>query len=193
MKGKDLPKSFWAKACNTAIYILNRSYTKAVNGMTPLQALFGKKPSVAHFKVFGCDCFVHVLDLNLSPIYYIWRGGRRHHFATCPFSNSARPLHIQHPYCVHPHCRQAIAQLIPNLVLSGLIFNMFNAPMIAFTFLDYITLIWDSVCMVTLHYASLAHHFLDLSYELLIWWKSFLSKTLLSFMWYIYRRSSLWL
>ena len=64
MKGKDLPKSFWAKACNTVVYILNHSYTKAVKGMTPLQAYSGKKPSAAHFKIFGCECFVHVPDAN---------------------------------------------------------------------------------------------------------------------------------
>ena len=64
MKGKDFLKSFKAEACNTVVYILNRSYTKAVNEMTPLHAFFGKKPSAAHFRIFGCECFVHVSDAN---------------------------------------------------------------------------------------------------------------------------------
>lgn len=36
MKGKNLPNAFWAELCNTAIYILKRSFTKAVKEMTPL-------------------------------------------------------------------------------------------------------------------------------------------------------------
>ncbi|MCO5571668.1 hypothetical protein L7F22_025415 [Adiantum nelumboides] len=34
IKAKGLPDSFWAEAVNTAVYILNRSYTKAVKDMT---------------------------------------------------------------------------------------------------------------------------------------------------------------
>ena len=64
LKGKGLPNSFWAEAVSTAVYILNRSTTKAVEGMTPLQAYLGKKPSVAHFKVFGSEFFVHVPDAD---------------------------------------------------------------------------------------------------------------------------------
>ncbi|MCO5557407.1 hypothetical protein L7F22_010970 [Adiantum nelumboides] len=60
IKAKGLPDSFWAEAVNTAVYILNRSYTKAVKDMTPLQAFSGKKPSVSHFRIFGSDCYVHV-------------------------------------------------------------------------------------------------------------------------------------
>ena len=60
--GKGLPKSFWAEAVNTAVYILNRSFTKALTGKTPLEAYSGKKPSASHFRTFGCECFVHVPD-----------------------------------------------------------------------------------------------------------------------------------
>ena len=62
LKGKGLPNSFWAEAVNTAVYILNCSATKGVSKMTPQQAYSGKKPSVAHFKVFGSECFMHVPD-----------------------------------------------------------------------------------------------------------------------------------
>ena len=60
--GKGLHNSFWAKAVNTAGYILNRSGTKAVDGKTPQEAYSGKKPSVAHLKVFGTECFMHIPD-----------------------------------------------------------------------------------------------------------------------------------
>ena len=42
LKGKGLPNQFWAEAVNTAVYILNRSYTKALKGQTPHEAYSGK-------------------------------------------------------------------------------------------------------------------------------------------------------
>ena len=60
LNGKGLPNSFWAKAVNTVVYILNRSATKAVEGKTPQEAYSGKKPSVAHLKVFGSECFMYI-------------------------------------------------------------------------------------------------------------------------------------
>ena len=64
IEGKAVPKTFRVEACNMAVYILNRSFTKTMKGMTPLQAFSGKKPSATHFRVFGCDYFVHVPNAN---------------------------------------------------------------------------------------------------------------------------------
>lgn len=64
LQGSSLPNSFWAEAVNTAVYILNRCATKAVKDKTPLEAYSGIKPSVAHFKVFGCECYAHVPKEN---------------------------------------------------------------------------------------------------------------------------------
>ena len=55
LKGKGLPNQFWAEAVNTAVYILNRSYTKALKGQTPHEAYSGKKPFVSHFRTLGCE------------------------------------------------------------------------------------------------------------------------------------------
>jgi hypothetical protein len=38
LKGKGLPNKLWAEAVNTAVYILNRSPTKAVRNKTPFEA-----------------------------------------------------------------------------------------------------------------------------------------------------------
>lgn len=35
---------------NAAVYILNRYPTKSVEGMTPFEAWYGKKPAVHHLK-----------------------------------------------------------------------------------------------------------------------------------------------
>ncbi|MCO5550300.1 hypothetical protein L7F22_003783 [Adiantum nelumboides] len=56
----SLPRSYWAEACNTAVYIQNRSPTHALQDMTPFQAYYGRKPTVSHFRVFGCSAFVHI-------------------------------------------------------------------------------------------------------------------------------------
>jgi hypothetical protein len=41
----------------TAVYILNRSPTKALNGRTLYEAWHGRKPAVSHLRVFGCLAF----------------------------------------------------------------------------------------------------------------------------------------
>ncbi|MCO5550055.1 hypothetical protein L7F22_003534 [Adiantum nelumboides] len=56
----SLPRSYWAEACNTAVYIQNRSPTHALQDMTPFQAYYGRKPRVSHFRIFGCSAFVHI-------------------------------------------------------------------------------------------------------------------------------------
>jgi hypothetical protein len=48
---------FWGEAVVTAIYILNRSPTKALNGRTPYEAWHVRKLVVSHLRVFGCLAF----------------------------------------------------------------------------------------------------------------------------------------
>jgi hypothetical protein len=52
-----MPAVFWGEAVVTAVYILNRSSTKALNGRTPYEAWHGRKPTVSHLRVFGCLAF----------------------------------------------------------------------------------------------------------------------------------------
>jgi transposase InsO family protein len=44
-----------------AVYILNRSPTKALEGRTPYEAWHGRKPAVSHLRVFGCLAFAKEL------------------------------------------------------------------------------------------------------------------------------------
>ena len=55
-----LPLEFWAEACSTAVYLLNRSLTTALKNETPFEHLAGTKPDITHLKVFGCVSNVHV-------------------------------------------------------------------------------------------------------------------------------------
>jgi len=51
---KNLPNYFSAEAVATTVYIMNRTPTMIVHGMTPEEKYTGKKPNVSHLKVFGC-------------------------------------------------------------------------------------------------------------------------------------------
>nr|KYP54272.1 Retrovirus-related Pol polyprotein from transposon TNT 1-94 [Cajanus cajan] len=49
----SLPESLWGEALKTAVYILNRVPSKAVN-KTPYQLWTGKRPSLKHLHIWGC-------------------------------------------------------------------------------------------------------------------------------------------
>ncbi|GJS06698.1 retrovirus-related pol polyprotein from transposon TNT 1-94 [Tanacetum coccineum] len=65
---KKLPKTFWAKAVATSVYLLNRLATKAVSGKTPIEAWSGIKPSIQHLKVFGSISYYHIPDIKRSKL-----------------------------------------------------------------------------------------------------------------------------
>ncbi|KAM1032295.1 hypothetical protein ACFX2I_035891 [Malus domestica] len=56
---KEMPYYMWAEAVHTAVYILNRCPTKSLANITPFEAYSGRKPGIAHLKVFGSICYVH--------------------------------------------------------------------------------------------------------------------------------------
>jgi hypothetical protein len=58
--GADLPKPFWGDALICANYVCNRWPSAVLDGKTPFEALFGRRPSVKHLKTFGCICYVNV-------------------------------------------------------------------------------------------------------------------------------------
>ena len=62
MSEKDMPKYYWVEAVHTAIYIMNRTQTTAIHGMTSEENFIGKKPDLSHLEVFGCLAYVHVPD-----------------------------------------------------------------------------------------------------------------------------------
>ncbi|CAL8152291.1 unnamed protein product [Prunus armeniaca] len=60
MFDKSMPLEFWAEAVNTAVYILNRCPTEALEKKTPFEACSGKKSGIKHLRVFGTLCYAHV-------------------------------------------------------------------------------------------------------------------------------------
>lgn len=54
----NLPISFWYLACETAVFLINRTITSALPGtITPFEMWYFRKPSISHLKVFGCKVY----------------------------------------------------------------------------------------------------------------------------------------
>ena len=62
MNEKHMPKSYWAEAANTAVYLMNRCTTSGVHEVTPHEKYFGKKPNLSHIRIFGAIAYVHIPD-----------------------------------------------------------------------------------------------------------------------------------
>ena len=52
-------QEFWGFAALTAVHIINRLPSSAHNNKTPFEIWFGKPPSLAHLRVFGCTAYRH--------------------------------------------------------------------------------------------------------------------------------------
>lgn len=51
---QGLPLFLWAKACNTVVYLQNKSPHRALGNVTPGEAYLGQKPKLGHLRIFGC-------------------------------------------------------------------------------------------------------------------------------------------
>lgn len=56
----ELETEFWAEACNTAIYIMNRTPRVRLQQKTPMEMWTGEKPNVSNLRIFGSKVMVHV-------------------------------------------------------------------------------------------------------------------------------------
>ncbi|KAM2549652.1 hypothetical protein TB1_013993 [Malus domestica] len=61
MSSADLPVTFWGYALYTADYLLNRVPSKSVP-QTPYEIWHGRKPSLKHVKIWGCEAYVKKLE-----------------------------------------------------------------------------------------------------------------------------------
>ncbi|XP_074305528.1 uncharacterized protein LOC141640744 [Silene latifolia] len=58
----NLPLEFWGECVLTAVYLINRTPTRLLNGLTPYEILYGEKPCLDNIRVFGSICYVHNKD-----------------------------------------------------------------------------------------------------------------------------------
>jgi transposase InsO family protein len=65
----QVPKSYWSDAVLTACYLINRMPSTVLGGQVPHAILFpGRSLHPLPPRVFGCTCYVHVLDPNMSKL-----------------------------------------------------------------------------------------------------------------------------
>eukprot|EP00253_Pinus_taeda_P027560 PITA_27560 len=57
---QGLPLHLWAEACNTSVYLQNRSPHRILGMKTPTEAFSGKRPDVGHFRIFGSSVYFQV-------------------------------------------------------------------------------------------------------------------------------------
>jgi hypothetical protein len=69
---------YWAKAFQTACYLINRLPTPVLNNDSPFQKLFPSQPNYNFMPVFGCGCWPHLrpynqhkLDFRSKPCIFI--------------------------------------------------------------------------------------------------------------------------
>ena len=62
--GSGLPKSLWGEALRHAVWLKNRTATRALDrdGKMPFGALYGRPPDLSALRVWGCQVWVHNSD-----------------------------------------------------------------------------------------------------------------------------------
>nr|GFA82363.1 ribonuclease H-like domain, reverse transcriptase, RNA-dependent DNA polymerase [Tanacetum cinerariifolium] len=68
MKATNMPQNFWAEAVRHAIYILNSVPTKALEDITPYEAIKRRKLNLEKLRVFGCIAYAKVPSQHLTKL-----------------------------------------------------------------------------------------------------------------------------
>lgn len=56
----NLPKGYWAETTSTAVYLLNRSPAKALQGKTSEEFWSGRRSSIKYIRVFGSKALSYI-------------------------------------------------------------------------------------------------------------------------------------
>ncbi|KAF7836005.1 Retrovirus-related Pol polyprotein from transposon TNT 1-94 [Senna tora] len=62
LHAKNVPPRFWAECMKTTVHIINRLPQAKLGFVSPYEKLWRVKPTVSHFRVFGCVCYAFVPD-----------------------------------------------------------------------------------------------------------------------------------
>lgn len=60
LHSKNMSKTFWAEAVNTAVFTLNRTGSSPENIKSPFELWHSKKPDINFLKVFGSKVAIHI-------------------------------------------------------------------------------------------------------------------------------------
>ncbi|CAN1849719.1 Retrovirus-related Pol polyprotein from transposon TNT 1-94 [Linum perenne] len=62
LHAKNVPAKYWAECMKTVVHIINRLPQPKLEFISPFEKLWKVKPTITHFRVFGCVCYVFVPD-----------------------------------------------------------------------------------------------------------------------------------
>nr|GEU83940.1 ribonuclease H-like domain, reverse transcriptase, RNA-dependent DNA polymerase [Tanacetum cinerariifolium] len=68
MKATNMPQNFWAEAVRHAIYILNSVHTKALEDITPYEAIKQRKANLENLRVFSYIAYAKVPSQHLTKL-----------------------------------------------------------------------------------------------------------------------------
>jgi hypothetical protein len=70
-----LSEEFWEWSCETATYLHNRGPVDFLDRKTPWEAWYSKRPSIKHYRVWGCPAYVHVPEEKRKKLQNkAWKG-----------------------------------------------------------------------------------------------------------------------
>jgi hypothetical protein len=58
----DLPPSLWAESFNWATYLKNRLTHSALDGKTPYEVSYKKRPTISDLRPFVTHCYIHIAE-----------------------------------------------------------------------------------------------------------------------------------
>nr|KAJ0217724.1 hypothetical protein LSAT_V11C300103190 [Lactuca sativa] len=64
----SVPNALWGEAVSYSVYVLNKAHMKALKNMTPYEAWSGRKPQIAHLRVFGCVAHMKIVKGHLKKL-----------------------------------------------------------------------------------------------------------------------------
>lgn len=65
---KNLPRELWAEAFQCACHVTNRLPPQLGTSKSPFEILYGVRPNVNYFRVFGSVCYVHIPQSNRTKL-----------------------------------------------------------------------------------------------------------------------------
>lgn len=69
LQAKDVGKSFWAEALQTAVYIRNRVTSSSLPpNITPHHLWYSSPPDLSHARVFGCQCYYVLPKMKVKKL-----------------------------------------------------------------------------------------------------------------------------
>ena len=64
----NIPSALWTELAHTAVYLRNRSPTRALKDKTPYKAYWGEKPNIEHLRAIGSIVYTRNIEIQLDNL-----------------------------------------------------------------------------------------------------------------------------